>query len=569
MEKLLNADFWKKAYLLEFKLNGILTDAFTFSVPPESEEFSFPQRKGETKTFGGVVVSDYGNDLVQIQLSGSTINQELKLIYKSSLGTAEMTGQQEAFYLRDLLKKYGKRDNLKNKEVYLYSLNGGDSKTSHNPKWWQIYIGQLDLTRSKEKPFCYNYKFIATGNPEINRKITSNEERKYKWIGSKIDDFSDFMLGEDGIITNLRKWSSELNSLGSSYIEELNEYINTLNSCIDSFESSVDSYVTMVNTASEKAALLTIDTISLGEKVISVAKRIYPVNVISTIWNNCLSLVAACKSVYDYCANIGENQYSQNSWKNITALYDDDVTDLDIADIFSSCSWSILKNANKARAVTSKFLNNNGVAVIPGEQDEDDKIVMTYGYKVIAINDAETSWDQIAHDYYGDSSLSTLIAVFNNSTVKEQLKAGQSVLIPNLNYAENKTLENEIYNTIDTKDNYGKDLLIKNNDYVVINGDLAVVGGVNNLEQALTNRYSTLIGARIRNEVYGIQANIGDAVKASSALIEASVHQTTVEDPRIDSIEDINFIGDGDKLYVSVIYIDKNGIKRNFGRTIQ
>ena len=83
MAKLLNADYWNKAYLLEFKMNGVLTDAFTFSVPPESEEFAFPQRKGETKTFGGAVISDYGNDLVQINLSGSTINQELKLIYKS------------------------------------------------------------------------------------------------------------------------------------------------------------------------------------------------------------------------------------------------------------------------------------------------------------------------------------------------------------------------------------------------------------------------------------------------------------------------------------------------------
>ena len=81
----MNANFWKKSYLLEFKLDGVLTDAFTFSVPPEQEKFSFPQRKGETKTFGGIVVADYGNDAVQISLSGNTINQELKTIYKSTL----------------------------------------------------------------------------------------------------------------------------------------------------------------------------------------------------------------------------------------------------------------------------------------------------------------------------------------------------------------------------------------------------------------------------------------------------------------------------------------------------
>ena len=148
------------------------------------------------------------------------------------------------------------------------------------------------------------------------------------------------------------------------------------------------------------------------------------------------------------------------------------------------------------------------------------------------------------------------------------LKPGQSILIPNLNFAESKTAENEVYNNPDVKDNYGKDILINNKDLDIYNGDLALVGGIENLRQALLNRYSTLVGARIRIEAYGIQASIGDALNATSALIQASVHQTTVEDPRVDSVEDINFKGTGDNLTVSVTYIDKNGAKRNFGGTI-
>lgn len=148
------------------------------------------------------------------------------------------------------------------------------------------------------------------------------------------------------------------------------------------------------------------------------------------------------------------------------------------------------------------------------------------------------------------------------------LKPGQNILIPNLNFAESKTAENEVYNNPDVKDNYGKDILITDKDFDVYNGDLAVVGGINNLRQALLNRYSTLVGARIRLEAYGIQASIGDALNATSALIQASVHQTTVEDPRVDSVEDIKFEGKGDNLTVSVVYIDKNGAKRNFGGII-
>lgn len=152
--------------------------------------------------------------------------------------------------------------------------------------------------------------------------------------------------------------------------------------------------------------------------------------------------------------------------------------------------------------------------------------------------------------------------------LNSNMSAGTNVLIPNLNFAESKITDNEVYNHPDVKDNYGNDLIIKNKDLGIYNGDLAVVKGVDNLQQALLNRYSTLVGARIRLEVYGIQAAIGDALNASSALIQASVHQTTIEDPRVDSVESINFEGKGDNLTVSVIYVDKNGKKQNFGGVI-
>ena len=47
------------------------------------------------------------------------------------------------------------------------------------------------------------------------------------------------------------------------------------------------------------------------------------------------------------------------------------------------------------------------------------------------------------------------------------LKPGQNILIPNLNFAESKTAENEVYNNPDVKDNYGKDILITDKDFDV------------------------------------------------------------------------------------------------------
>lgn len=564
MAKLLNANYWKNAYLIEFKMNNVLTDAFTFSVPPESEEFSFPQRRNETKTFGGSVVARYGNDTVTITLSGSTINQELKLIYKSKLGMSEMTGEQEIFYLRDLLKKYGARDNLQNQEVYLYSLNGGGTKISHNPKWWKIYVGQLDITRSKDKPFCYNYKFNAIGAPEVTKKTIADKDRKFAKLGGAIDSLKS---ATKTIVTKMNKIAGDFEDLGADYLTELSGYIGTLRKCIDDFNVAVGRYSSIFAGKLTDISDFATDTVMLGDKVLASATRYYP-TIIADVWNSCLDLVSTAKSIYNYCANIDDTYFSESSWQSIKELFDDSVSDIDIADTYSSLGYEEINLANEASMIASKNLNDIGFAIIPGGANEDDTLVTTYGYKVVALTDAETSWDQLAMDYYGDASLSSLIATYNNLPTDKSLKAGQSILIPNLNMAESKTAENEVYNSPDVKDNYGKDLLIEDKDFGVYNGDLAIVDGVDNLEQSLLNRYSTLIGARIRLEVYGIQASIGDALNATSALIQASVHQTTVEDPRVDSVEDIMFEGKGDSLTVSVIYIDKNGAKRNFGGII-
>ena len=571
MAKYLNANYWKKAYLLEFKLNGILTDAFTFSVPPESEEFIFPQRKSETKTFGGAVVADYGNDLVQINLSGSTINQELKIIYKSRLGIGEMTGEQEIFYLRDLLKKYGQRDNLQNKEVYLYSLNGGNVDVKNNPKWWRIYIGQLDISRNKDKPFCYNYKFSATGEPEVTKKTYKLQgiidNNKFLSSLQSVTTWFNQLTGEDGFIYRMTHALDQIEEIGGTYLTAISNSIGACRTAIDAFNGAINHYADVVNGIMSGVGDIATDTVMLGDKVFYTAVRFYP-TIAANVWNGCVALKETFNNLYEKCNNFDDVYFSESSWQTVKELFDDTVSDQDISDVYSSLSKEGSDIANQVTVITSKNLNDLSFAVIPGDTGEDDRIIITYGYKVVSITDAETNWDQLAQDYYGDASLSSIIAMYNNLSSEDPLKVGQSIVIPKLIFAESSISDNEIYNTPDVKDNYGKDLIIKNRDFAVYNGDLQLVNGIDNLEQALLNRYSTLVGARIRLEVYGIQASIGDALNASSSLIQASVHQTTVEDPRVETVEDIQFNGMGDELAVSVVYVDKNGTKQNFGGVV-
>lgn len=166
---------WRKSYMLEFLEGTELKECFTFSVPPESEEFQFPQRVSETKTFGGSVFDDYGNDTYRITLSGTTVNEDKKFIYKGKAGVPQyLTGTKEIFELQKLIKNWsdGKvsegffrkvSDKVmgSDRKVYLYDLSKmsvlqlATGVASHN--YWRVIIKDLKIKRDKSKPKTYNY----------------------------------------------------------------------------------------------------------------------------------------------------------------------------------------------------------------------------------------------------------------------------------------------------------------------------------------------------------------------------------------------------------------------------
>lgn len=192
MARIMNLGVWHKAYMLEimglqkeegFSLSSALnfggSEVFTFALPPEAEDFDYSQRVTETKTFGGAVFDDYGNDTFKITISGSTVNNEKKLIYRGTKAIPEyLTGEKEIFKLRDLLYRSGKLENLEGKKVYLYDLSkmsalqiaaGSPSKNS----WWRVQIKSLKIKRSKDKPFTYNYTLEMIGYYEDKKTIPS------------------------------------------------------------------------------------------------------------------------------------------------------------------------------------------------------------------------------------------------------------------------------------------------------------------------------------------------------------------------------------------------------------
>ena len=142
--------------MLEFLEGDELKDCFTFSVPPESEEFDFPQRVAETKTFGGSVFDDYGNDTYRITINGSTVNEEKKAIYRGSKTPLYLTGTKEVFELQRIIRDWAANKNVTDpnkKKVYLYDLSKASvlqlSTGVASRNFWRVFIKDLKIKRDK------------------------------------------------------------------------------------------------------------------------------------------------------------------------------------------------------------------------------------------------------------------------------------------------------------------------------------------------------------------------------------------------------------------------------------
>lgn len=156
---------WRKSYMLEFLENGTVKECFTFAIPPESEDFQFAQRLTETKTFAGSIFEDYGNDTYKIVLSGSTVNEDKKLIYRGGTQLPlYLTGTEEIFTLQETIRDWNDWSASmagRERKVYLYDLSKMNALQiaagTASRNWWRVFIRDLRIKRDKSNPIAYKY----------------------------------------------------------------------------------------------------------------------------------------------------------------------------------------------------------------------------------------------------------------------------------------------------------------------------------------------------------------------------------------------------------------------------
>ena len=244
--------------MLEFVKNGEVTDVFTFSVPPENEQFDFAQRVVETKTFGGSVFENYGNDAVHITLSGSTGNGEAKLIYRGTkLTPLYLTGENEIWHLQQILQDWhdaAGATGATEKKLYLYDLSkmsaleiAAMSPSGRN--WWRVILKSFQIKRQVSKPIYYTYTLDMVGLIE-EKEV---EESFLKTLSDTVNDIAETI----DTVNNYIQGASDALSLVTEAVETVQDIYEQFSSISDAdnkttafllaFSSGVDTVNRAVN----------------------------------------------------------------------------------------------------------------------------------------------------------------------------------------------------------------------------------------------------------------------------------------------------------------------------------
>lgn len=526
---------WKKSYILEFYKNDILQDAFAFSVPPQNEEIIYPQRVAETKTFSNVVFDDYGNDSIKITLSGTTINEELKYIYRGKLSARTLTGTEEIFYLKDLIEKYGRQENLAGKNVVCYSLDN----STREIKYFDVVINELKIHRSKDNPLAYFYNLQMTSFPRKKTEFKDVDfiakiKNKIELCKKKLKEIEDAL----SVISETKKaWKNILSSINKSIDDFVDIFLNFENILLGTVED-LTGFVE--------------ETTSFGNQIISSGKRLL-VGMGVDLFNSAINIRDDVNSLVGNLANLKEEDVPQEMME----LYQKDATE--IKDLLLIKGKDLQNEVNEINADVKQSNNSRSYSILPGNSITDDEVIQTHGFKEKIVKENET-FDAIAAEVYGKPELGVLIQMYNQ---KETLNAGDSIFIPILNKTENTASNNKVYNNPKDYDIYGTDINFQDN-MTFVNGDFNLISKKENLDQAISSRLTTILNSRVRNLVYGIQSEVGNSTMSSNYVL-ASIKKTLEEEPRIKEIENITFRSENGKLNIQVGYKDINDFTRVWG----
>jgi hypothetical protein len=591
-ETLLYKDVWKKSFLIEIIYDSGETESFTFSLPPKGIEITITQRKTETETFGGLYVDDYGVGKGKIRLSGNTGNSAVKKIYRgSNQGETWLTGKEEIFYLRDKIIRYKESSRWKRQKkpakINLYNLGTNHGGIDGGPTGgvgtalvdaWEVILDEFKITQSDDKPFLYNYSIDFTaariiGESKILNRAAPRITRPpdLKWYEKILKAIETWY----GWSENVKNAVQDFRNTVARYSGEVERYLALLTGSIDNYMSALETGAYTATDVYNTFKRVTMAPAETALKMVRSAKNIR--QAVEAMIKDIQTLPDQWSEKY---GSIGKSIESEiDAYKN---YFEDTMQELENA--ANEAYTEAASGANPEITMVPNTGTSSGAGETPagGESEADGgsgggesadatgqaaggtiETVVAYG-SMRHIATSETNLENLAELYLGDPDKARMLAIYNGITGDDEINPGDQIKIPILSENSLNTL-NHIFGSANNRDALGIDIAIANGVLQVgPNGDFVQQADYENMKQAINMRLSESVGNRIRLNTYGIRNVAGIPDSAASAYICASIKDTVMQDPRVDSVDNIQFKGTGDALYISFDYYTSDGVKRAY-----
>lgn len=490
--------------------NSFPMQELTLAVAPEE----FIQIESSTSnvvlTAGDIFTDSFGPGLTQITLSGTFGQRPTgNSLFGNSTNQPTSSGQYLVFQLRDMLRKY--LDKLNPIITQNPKKNIGTTLQFYNPKdneFWNIEpIGNwFTLNRSKAAPFMYRYKlsFVCTGkassaslfglkDPQafLRNNVINNISSVYDSVANTISSISSYATGVANVLNEVGVGIVTFNSNIFTPIAQLqvavNSFLSVGSKVINYPVSKMEDTRTAINSIYTEATAKGIEIDPYVDYQI-------------------IKLLEGLDS-YELYSNYFVKDFIKSDFVNQTTLYDPALSYIDLANV-KSVTYYTIKSGDTIEGVALMTLGDSKY------------------WKSIA------EFNGLAYPYISD------IIPKPDKT----LGPGDSIAIPSINagsIANNLILGSYTPNSKSPVYSLGTDFALDDSGDVVFDkGDIQIISGIPNLQQAMSLKLNVHRGELPAHPHYGMADLRGyRTVELLAAKASSELHDTLISDARVAEIK--------------------------------
>lgn len=518
-------NFLQKSWLFEVvdSKTRMIRSSFTLVIPPQSVRIREPQRTGITKTFGGAIVDDYGPDNLEITIQGISgtahafptfrtvgqstgqVNQSVQQQLGRAAGSVYGYDQKGAFYVfrNDILRYKDRFDNFEDMELWVYDL--GEEQV------YKCALLEFTLDRQSQQPlkYPYNISLFVLERPDTKQKI---QPRPVDVSRDPFDALQKIQNSLSVLETPFRVAQSVLNRVATA------QAVTT---------AVLNRFQTSVNRLSQ-----------FTESPLTLAKRL-------------------TGSIEEISRSLEE---SLDQGKMTVQKYSEskEVVNELVREATGIFGFVISEGSQRSKRETVEY--NSGTQSSDSEFEEigleTTSEVEAYSYSGLRLYSvkATDTLQSIALDQLGDSALWYYIAAVNGIQGNDDISSGDQIYIPLQVNLAGISKDSFILSENPTRNPYGTDILLDGGEIVVHEGnDVATIDGIENVKQAINNRFTTPTGSLIKQTAYGLSATPGVAgTDISRSYIRMAARSTVLADPRVSSVTNVQATANGSVIRLSM-----------------